>query len=64
LEHIKSLGNLETLLVQQTAIGDKGLEHLERLTSLKNVDVRETKVTGDGLKKLKLALPKVTVKDE
>lgn len=43
---------MEWLILEKTAITDKGLEHLQGMTALKTLNVNETNVTKAGLAQL------------
>ena len=52
---------MQSLDLQQTNVGDKGLEHLKGLTSLRELNVRQTKVTDAGVANLRKSLPKLKI---
>jgi hypothetical protein len=61
LVHLKGLNNLSTLNLGGTLVTDAGLIHLEGLTGLTTLDLVGTAVTDAGVKKLKQALPRLTI---
>ena len=61
LEKIKGMANLEILSLAGTQVTDAGLEHVKALGNLKTLFVAGTKVSEDGAKKLKEAMPKLTI---
>lgn len=61
LVHLRGLANLKTLRLGSTPISDRGLAHLESLQNLRHLYVPNTRVTSEATKRLRAALPNVTV---
>ncbi|HID24509.1 MAG TPA: hypothetical protein EYP14_19220 [Planctomycetaceae bacterium] len=61
LKYLSGLQSLTELELSYTSITDKGLAELVKLKNLQKVYLTGTAVTDEGIKKLKEALPSVTV---
>jgi hypothetical protein len=53
--------SLSTLRVGATQISDAGLAHLSGLSNLADLEIAKTQVSDAGLKRLKQALPSLTI---
>jgi internalin A len=53
IAHLKSLPNLEELVLVGCSVTDDGLRYLSGLRSVKRLNLRVTYVTDEGLKHLK-----------
>ena len=56
---LEGMTQLQTLLIAETSIGDKGMEHLKGLTQLREISLYGTPVTDAGAEVLK-GLPNLT----
>jgi Leucine-rich repeat (LRR) protein len=61
LAHLKGLTNLGSLSLSGTQVSDAGLPHLTGLVQLSVLWLHDTHVTDAGIRKLKQALPSLTV---
>jgi hypothetical protein len=59
--HLKRLGRLTRLSLEQTVIDDKGIGELKQLKCLEELRLRETSVTDDGANELEKALPAIKI---
>jgi internalin A len=61
LAHLKGLTNLGSLSLSGTQVSDAGLPHLTGLVHLSVLWLHDTHVTDAGIRKLKQALPSLTI---
>lgn len=64
LKHLAPFTKLETIYLDNTKITDAGLEHLYDLKMLGSLSLTKTKTTADGRKRLKDALPELSIDDD
>ena len=53
LEHLKSMSQLEELVLMDTPITDAGLEQIKNMTKLQSLNLNNTKITDTSLESLK-----------
>ncbi|PHS05216.1 MAG: hypothetical protein COA78_15525 [Blastopirellula sp.] len=53
LEALKELPNLETVILDRSAVGDSGMKHLAQIKNLRSLSLTYTSITDEGLKELK-----------